>query len=94
MTKNKLAKIVVIVMFFIPIILFTIAIIQTFLLKSKQAKLQKLQTSLQQDQEYYDDLKKQEEYISSDKYEEEYFKYEYGSDGDSVIIVKPNNNIK
>ena len=76
MTKQiKLIKFMIVVLIFIPIILFVTAIVQTFILKNKQAELNNANTYLN---ERNDELEKQQDildYVESDEYKQEYKKH-------------------
>lgn len=95
MTKQtKLIKCMLFVLILIPIVLFSIAVVQTFVIKSKQNALTIAQTELSKSQE---DLEKQQEiynYKSSDKYKEEHYKHNeyngesYGNEGDINVTIK------
>lgn len=95
MTKQtKLIKFMLVVLILIPIALFSIAIVQTFVIKNKQNHLLQTQIELQQKQEELNNKNEIYEYKSSEEYKAEQFKHNqyngqtYGNEGDINVTIK------
>ena len=68
MTKQtKLIKFMLFVLLLIPVVLFAIAIIQTFVIKSEQNKLINAQRQLELKQQEYQSVNNQHKYVFKDK---------------------------
>lgn len=87
--QTKMIKFMLVILLIIPIALLTTGLVQTFVLKSKQAELANAQTQLEQSSSEYEAYKNEDEYKSSDDYLKEYHKYKngYGDDGDVIIDI-------
>lgn len=103
MTKQtKLIKFMLIILILIPLVLFSIAIVQTFVLKDANNKLLNAKESLElaesnlklekDKHDYIFDEDKNGNLILSDEYKEENYKHNqdenYGNDGDINIELK------
>ena len=84
--RKKLKKLIIIFSTILGCLLLT-AIIQTFVLNSKQAQLNNLVTENSYLSQQEKDLKDQSDYKESQEYQDEYWKNEngYGQDGDKKI---------
>lgn len=88
MTKQtKMIKFMLAILIIIPVTLLVTGLVQTFVLKSKQAELANAQTQLEQSTDQYNNLEDEYNYKTSDEYLEEYHKYHngYGNEGDIVL---------
>lgn len=87
--QTKIVKSAIILLFFIPIILLAIGVIQTFVINSKQRTLQNLQQEYAECEQQKQELDKSLEYIEGD-YIEDYYnhKHGYGKEGDVIIDVQ------
>lgn len=101
MTKQtKLVKCMIFVLVLIPIALFFVGVVQTFVLKDAQNKLLEANQNLSQAQQELEKYKEQHAYMFNDdgsikeEYLEEFYKHNpngsiyYGKDGDVVIVLK------
>ncbi|MBE7074948.1 MAG: hypothetical protein E7376_03115 [Clostridiales bacterium] len=88
--QTKTLKFIFFILLLIPIVLFAVGIIQTFVLKSKQNELNALNQSIIVSEQQQTELEKELEYKQSDEYKNEYYKYEngYGKPGDIEIVVE------
>lgn len=86
--QTKTVKFMLAVLLLIPIVLFVVAIAQTFIIKSKQAELSKVQYELAQAKQNEQDLQGELDYKTSDEYLNEYYKHHYGYSENDDIIVK------
>ena len=97
MKQTKKVKFVFAVLLIVPMVLFTIAIVQTFVVKSKKGYLTDAQTTLSERQEVYDENSEIYNYMNSEEYWEEYYKHHpqngenYGNEGDINIEINSNN---
>ncbi len=89
MTKQtKTIKFMLFLLIIIPIILFSVGIIQTFVLKSKQNELANANYVLDQKLQTEQELQNEADYKSSDEYKDEYQKYFNNKSKDEDILVK------
>ena len=99
MTKQiKLLKTMIFVLLLIPVALFFVGLIQTFILKDAQNKLLLANQNLSQAELEYQKFKEQHEYMFNpdgsvkEEYLEEFYKHNpngsYGNEGDVAVIVK------
>ena len=101
MTKQtKFVKSMIFVLLLIPLALFFAGVVQTFVLKNAQHKLNNANQTLSQAELDLQKYKEQHSYMFNpdgsvkDEYLEEYYKHNpngsdyYGKDGDKVIIIK------
>ena len=91
--QTKLIKFMVVILLLIPIVLFFTAIVQTFVLKSKQSQLANIKQQLQQSQLEQQKQQSIYDYLDSNQYTEDYYKHNkyngesYGNDGDVNIEI-------
>lgn len=78
------------VLLLIPITLFVVGIVQTFVLKNKQSQLANASAQNSEYSKQYEELTGEADYKESDEYWKEYYKYfyGYGEDGDINIDVR------
>jgi len=101
MTKQtKLVKSMIFVLMLIPVALFFVGVVQTFVLKDAQSKLLAANQNLSQAELELEKYKEQHSYMFNadgsvkEEYLEEFYKHNpngsiyYGKDGDVVIILK------
>lgn len=94
--QTRMIKTMLIIFLLIPIILLFAGIIQTFVLKTKQAELLKAKNNLTQAEQEYEVLNQKHKYVYNDdgtlseEYLKEYYKHKgnYGGEGDVDIELK------
>ena len=92
--QKKLIKCMLFVLMLIPIVLCGVGIVTTFVLKSKQNNLNKLNQNLNQQQQILNTNQDKLDYMQSDNYKKENFKHNdydgkhYGDQGDINIELK------
>ena len=86
--SSKLTKATIIFLFFVPFVFCAIAIVQTFVLKNRQAQLSDAQTKLEQVQSEKETLEGIENYVKSDQYIQDYNNH-HGKTDDGDIKVTP-----
>lgn len=86
--QTKTIKFMLFLLMIIPIILFSVGIIQTFVLKSKQNELANANYVLDQKIQTEQELQNEADYKSSDEYKYEYQKYFNNKSEDEDILVK------
>ena len=94
MTKQtKLIKFMIIFLILIPIILLCVAVVQTFVLKNNQNKLDNALSTLEQSQTQYDKQQEIYNYKSSEQYKIDYYIHNgynnenYGDEGDIKVNI-------
>lgn len=93
--QTKTIKFMIALLLLIPIVLFMVGIVQTFVLKSKQNELANSKYNLEQSQTKQEELSNEYDYKTSDEYLKEHYKHNsydgkyYGDDGD-VLLEKEN----
>ena len=103
MTKQtKLIKFMLIVLMLIPLLLFSVAIVQTFVLKDAHNKLLNAKNKLEQSEQeltkqqqikdYVFDIDENGNYVISKEYQEELYKHNqenlYGKQDDVNVVIK------
>lgn len=86
--QTKTIKFMLFVLILIPLVLFTIGIVQTFILKSKNNQLNQTNAKLEQSIEKEKDLNTEAEFKSSEEYFKEYQKYFNDKSENNDKIIK------
>ncbi len=73
--QTKTIKFMLSFLILIPLVLFSVGIVQTFVLKSRQNQLNQTNYNLEQSIEKEKNLQEESEYKSSEEYIKEYQKY-------------------
>lgn len=85
--QTKMIKFMIFVLIFIPIVLFIIGIVQTFVLKSRQNELHNSQYTLSQSESKKEELNNESDYKGSTEYKNEKDKHNGYTDKDSDDIL-------
>lgn len=86
--QTKTIKFMLFVLILIPLVLFTVGIVQTFILKSKNNQLNQTNAKLEQSIEKEKDLNTEAEFKISEEYFKEYQKYFNDKSENNDKIIK------
>lgn len=85
--QTKMIKFMIVVLIFIPVVLFLTGIVQTFVLKSRQNELYNSQYNLSQSESKKQELSNEADYKGSSDYKNEKDKHNGYTDKDSDDIL-------
>ena len=85
--QTKMIKFMIVVLIFIPVVLFLTGIVQTFVLKSRQNELYNSQYNLSQSESKKQELSNEANYKGSSDYKNEKDKHNGYTDKDSDDIL-------